>query len=84
MTALILELVELPVMLIPPKSPSVEATGQQKHPGEYQGLLVALTIFLFSSKLITRSATSLLSRELLDGEATTLTGPPLQMKSSQK
>ena len=67
-----------------PTSPSVGATSQQKHPGDEQSLLVALTVFLFSSKLITKSATSLLSQELLDGDAMPLTGPTLQMKLSQK
>lgn len=33
MTALLLELVELPVMIVPPTSPFMEAIGQQKHIG---------------------------------------------------
>ena len=84
MTALLLEPVELPVMIVPPTSPSMGATGQRKNPVDQQSLLVALTIFLFSSKLITRSAISLLSRELLDGDVTPLAGPALKMKSSRK
>ena len=34
MTALLLELVELPEMIVPPTSSSVGATGQGKHPGD--------------------------------------------------
>ena len=34
MTALLLELVELPEMIVPPTSPSVGVTGQRNHPGD--------------------------------------------------
>ena len=82
--ALLLELVKLLVMIVPVISPSVGATGQRKHPRYSKHLLVALIIFLFLLKLTTRSTTSLLSRDLLDGDATALTAPALQMKLSRK
>ena len=84
MTALLLELVELQVMIAPQTSSSEGATGQRKHPGDWQSLLVAATIFLLSLKLLTRSATNLSSRELLDCDVTALTGHALQTKSSRK
>ena len=82
--ALLLELVESPVMIAPPTSLSVGAIGQQELPGDYQSPSAAPTTYLFSSKLIIRSITSLLSQELLDGNETAWTGPALRTKSSRK